>query len=243
MARTIVVALLLLAVPLTGLLAGAQASEGTTDGMDWASQDLASIYPGASLGGYCTFNFLFTDDAGSAYIGTAGHCTDGPGERVHLGVTGGEIGTVVVDSDTSSEMADAADFSLIRLDDDRIDEANPTVPTWGGPTGVLTAASAYPGMPVGFHGYGLVFEFLEPTRSRAGFLVSMSPTQYDSDMPAVNGDSGAPIVGLDDGLAIGVVSHYGIFDVPPTTDEGPTIAFVLDQLAEAGWHVDLAHET
>lgn len=243
MARAIVVALLLLGVPLTGPMAGAQASEGSTDGMDWASPDLASIYPGASLGGYCTFNFLFTDDAGSAYIGTAGHCTDGPGERVQLGSTGETIGTVVVDSDTSSEMADSADFSLVRLDADRIDEANPTVPTWGGPTGVLTEDAASPGMPVGFHGYGLLFELFEPTRSRAGVLVQMSQTHYDSDMPAVNGDSGAPIVGLDSGLAIGVVSHYGVFDVPPTTDEGPTVAFVLDQLAEAGWQVDLAHET
>lgn len=210
------------------------------DGPQWAPPEEAALRPGASLGGYCTFTFLFTAPNGTAYVGTAGHCTSGPGERVELGSDGGEIGTVVLDSDNASAIDDSADFALVRLDEEVVSDANPSVLGWEGPTGVLDASDAAQGDRVGFHGYGVLLGQQPYTRARDGVLVSMDEQQYDADMPAVNGDSGSPIVHLATSKALGIVSHYGISDVPPTTDEGPTLAFILDQLHAHGWDVDLA---
>lgn len=62
-------------------------------------------------------------------------------------------------------------------------------------------------------------------------------------MPAVNGDSGAPLVELDSGKALGIISHYGLGSIPPTTGEGALTPFILSELAKAGWNVELATGT
>lgn len=56
----------------------AQAAPRTT----WADADTAAIHPGVQMyteGGQCTANFVFTDTAGSTYVGYAAHCA-GTGE-------------------------------------------------------------------------------------------------------------------------------------------------------------------
>jgi hypothetical protein len=72
-----------------------------------------------------------------------------------------------------------------------------------------------------------------------GLLVSDTGRQYRSDGPVVNGDSGGPIVHEATGNALGVVSHYGLGGIPPTTDEGPVIEYIVLKLAGAGLPVAL----
>ncbi len=195
------------------------------------------IRPGSSLGGYCTFNFVFYDSVLAegedpvAYIGTAGHCTDGLGERVELPGTG-EIGTVVYDSDL---VGSGVDFSLIRIDDELVGRTNPQMRGFVGPTGSVTVADLSRGDVVDVHGYGLVLGQNDVTRSRQGVLVSWDEDEYVIDMPAVNGDSGSPILHDRTGKALGVVSRYGIFAVPPSTDQGPLMPYVFRELAAAGF--------
>lgn len=190
------------------------------------------IQPGALVEtpvGFCSLNFVWRDAANNRYIGTAGHCVEGTGGPV-WDIHGQRIGVVVFDQDG------ATDFALIRVDASRVSQVNPAVRHWGGPTGATVAAQTDIGDPVAFYGFGLGFELTEQTRARFGVLVSDGSSSYSSDMPAVNGDSGAAIIMKDSGLALGIVSHYGL---PTTTDAGPTVQFIQSRLAAAGWSLTL----
>lgn len=225
--------------PLGGLLGddGPDRDGGRTP--MWGDESVP-IRPGASLGGYCTFNFLFYDNAtGAAYIGTAGHCTEEAGERVSIPEVG-EIGTVVYDSDVAEGADPAVDFALIQLDDERVAQANPRMLGHDGPTGIYSAGENVLGQEVGLHGYGMVLGEQEATRDRSGILFSADERMYTADMPAVNGDSGSPLLHLGTGTAVGIISHYGIGAVPPSTDEGPVLGFILSELAKGGFPVQLA---
>lgn len=195
------------------------------------------LRPGASLGGYCTFNFVFYDgrlargERPVAYIGTAGHCTEEVGERVELpGV--GEIGTVVYDSNVAKSKVD---FSLIRIDTGMVGRTNPQMLGWYGPTGFATVADLQRLDVVDLHGYGLVLGENDTTRSRQGRLVNWTEDEYVVDMPAVNGDSGSPLLQDRTGKALGIVSRYGFTATPPSTDVGPLMPYVFRELASAGF--------
>lgn len=227
--------------PLGGLLGegGLGGGDGGPREPAWGDES-GPIRPGASLGGYCTFNFLFYDNVtGAAYIGTAGHCTEEAGERVSIPDVG-EIGTVVYDSDVADGADVDVDFALIELDADRVAQANPRMLGHDGPAGIYSPGEGALGQEVGLHGYGMVLGEQEATRDRSGILFSMDERMYTADMPAVNGDSGSPLLHLGTGTAVGIISHYGIGAVPPSTDEGPVLAFILSELAKGGFPVQLA---
>jgi hypothetical protein len=200
----------------------------------WGGED-SPLRPGSSLGGYCTFNFVFftpgtKKSPPKGYIGTAGHCTDAVGEEVSnpaLGV----VGTVVYDSD---EVESPVDFSLIELKADIISKTNPTVLHWGGPTRSVTAKDLAVGDQVDVYGYGVGVGTFEQTRPRYGVLAGFNDKEYQADMPAVNGDSGSPLIHHETGAALGIISRYGL-TVPPSTDLGPLMSYIFDELAAAGF--------
>jgi hypothetical protein len=210
----------------------------------WGGAD-APLRPGSSLGGYCTFNFVFytpgtASKAPKAYIGTAGHCTDALGEEAELpGV--GVIGKVVYDSDLA-EGKPGVDFSLIRISPKFVGQTNPEVLVHGGPTRAATVEDFAAGDQVDVHGYGVGVGETEQTRPRSGFLVSWTEQEYQADMPAVNGDSGAPLIHNETGAALGIISRYGIGPeaVPPSTDMGPLMTWIEEELDKAGFNVRLA---
>ena len=203
------------------------------------------IRPGSSLG-YCTFNYIFYEvvyatpevpnPVPDAFIGTAGHCTDEPGERVTLEGLG-EIGTVVYDSDVVDS---DVDFSLIQLDAERVAQTNPQMRGFEGPKGVAMPATLALGDRVDVYGYGILVGEREETRPRWGLLTDWTEKEYVADMPAVNGDSGAPLLHDKTGNALGIISRYGIDQVPPSTDVGPLVAWALAEVRAAGFDVVLA---
>ncbi|MDP9066971.1 MAG: S1 family peptidase [Actinomycetota bacterium] len=204
----------------------------------WGGAD-SPIRPGSSMGG-CTFNFVFYTPGTvrkqpRAFIGTAAHCTDKVGERVeHASV--GEIGTVVYDSDlVNSEV----DFTLIEIDRDKVSQTNPEVLHWGGPTRSITADDLAIGDRIDIYGYGVGLGATEQTRPRYGFLVGYNEKEYQADMPAVNGDSGSPLIHHETGAALGIISRYGIA-IPPSTDLGPLMPWIFEELKAAGFNVRLA---
>lgn len=201
----------------------------------WGGAD-APLRPGSSLGGYCTFNFVFytpgtAKAAPKAYIGTAGHCTDKVGEDAELpGV--GVIGKVVYDSDL---VKSGVDFSLIEIDPSMVGKTNPEVLVHGGPTRSATVEDFAVGDQVDVHGYGMGVGEAEQTRPRSGVLVSWTEQEYQADMPAVNGDSGAPLIHNETGAALGIISRYGLGPVPPSTDLGPLMTWIFEELDKAGF--------
>lgn len=213
---------------------GGSPDEAAAVGLVWGGLD-APIRPGASLGGYCTFNFVFFDAVtGTPYIGTAAHCTDEVGERVELRGTG-EIGTVAFDSD---DIGSAVDFSLIELDADLVASTNPTMLGWEhGPVGAVTIQDLAVGDQIDLHGHGIVLGWNDLTRSRFGYLVDWTEEgEFVVDMPAVNGDSGSPLLHDATGKAFGVVSRYGLDgDKIPSTDVGPMLPFIFRELGANGF--------
>ncbi len=192
------------------------------------------IQPGDRLGGYCTLNFVFDGPGGEVYIGTAAHCIDDIGEVVS---TAGfaNFGIAVYDDDA------VLDFGLIQVKDSF--KAH-----------VLAEVIGHPGMPNGstmstetqrndevlFSGYGIGFDLTARTRQdRSGLLWSDTASTFKLNGPVVNGDSGGPILHAATGKALGIVSEYGIFSLPPTTDSGPTLQGILAKTAADGFPITL----
>lgn len=207
--------------------------------------DLSSpIRPGAEFragSSGCTYNWVFhqvvyptvedPNPVPDVYIGTAAHCTDEIGQRVTVPGTG-EIGTVVYDADL---VESGSDFALVELDAERVDETNPQMLGFVGPRGYATPDDLALGDRVNLHGFGLLVGNRPVTRSRTGLLTGWNDREYVADMPAVNGDSGGPLLHQETGKALGIISRYGFDQLPPSTDVGPLIPWILDDLAAAGF--------
>lgn len=223
-----------------GLLIGASAAPvmgkkpATTP--KWGGED-SPLRPGAEANteaGQCTFNFVFYKPGSKGkppvgYIGTAAHCTDKLGEVVSNPEVG-EVGEVVYDSDLVDS---GVDFALIELNPNVIAKTNPTVLGWGGPTRSVTQEDLAVGDRVDVYGYGVLLGETEQTRPRYGVLMSFTEQEYQANMPAVNGDSGAPLLHHDTGAALGIISRYGL-TVPPSTDMGPLMTWIFEELKAAG---------
>ena len=128
----------------------------------WAPADSASIHPGVMTftdGAQCTANFIYVD-GGSTYIGQAAHCS-GTGAATDTNGCDSQslpIGTPVeVDGaskpgvlaynswitmqavgEKDPETCDYNDLALVRLDPADVANVNPSVPGWGGPTGIAS---------------------------------------------------------------------------------------------------------
>lgn len=116
-----------------------------------------------TAGAQCTANFVFFDDE-NVYIGYAAHCagtgaatdTDGClagslpiGTPVEI-VGASEPGTLAYSSwltmddvdETDASTCAFNDFALVRIHPDDVESVNPTIPHWGGPTGINTSGTA-----------------------------------------------------------------------------------------------------
>lgn len=176
--------------------------------------------------GLCTLNFVWVG-GGSTYIGTAGHCANA-GHRVSTSGHGA-WGTVVLDLNDP-------DFALIRVDAAKVSAVRAAVQHWGGPTGVASAAETSTGELLVIHGYGAVLSITEPTQAKQGVLFGDSAQTYSADTWAIPGDSGAPVLLKDDRQALGIISA---FNLPISTDIGPTVDHIEAALRARGWNLQL----
>jgi hypothetical protein len=209
----------------------------------WGSMQEAVIRPGAPIRGGCVFNWVFTDAEGNAYIGTAAHCT-ALGERLRERDSEQMVGTVIFDSDDTPGADPRLDFALVQLDPEAVGHAHPAMLGGQVPAGVASPGEVMPGDLVVFYGHGETVGDNEALRERMGFIVQVDEREYRANMPAVEGDSGSPVLHESTGKALGMVSRYGVWDAldleVPTTDVGPMVSWILEELAAAGLHVELA---
>lgn len=195
-----------------------------------AAPAVTAIQPGANVvigPNSCTLNFVF-ETTTKKYIGTAGHCGN-VGQIAKSSSPTKDIGPIVYSENSG---APGIDFALIEIDPVRWSEIQPSVRSYGGPVGATNAAETSTGDIVLVTGYGVGFSLTSTTRDRSGVLISDNANEYVTDMVAVNGDSGGPVLHSKTGKALGTVSRYNL---PLSTDIGPTVERILAKLRNNGY--------
>lgn len=194
----------------------------------WAPASTATIHPGVqttTAGNACTAGFVFTA-GGKTYLSQAAHCS-GPGTATaSCGVDSFPLGTSVAITgasqpgklayssylamqgagETDFDACGHNDFALIELDPADVAAVNPSLPGWGGPVGVGTAAVQDNVYAYGSSALHLGIPLLHPKR---GKVVQLYPNGWAyivyTLLPGLAGDSGSPYLNAG-GQALGVLS-------------------------------------
>jgi hypothetical protein len=220
---------------LLGLMAGmvlAIAALAPSVAGAWAPAGSATVKPGNMTftgGAQCTSNFVFQDTS-NVYIGQAAHCsgtgaaTDTNGcdsASLPIGtaveVTGAtRPGTLVYNSwitmqglrETDPDTCAYNDLALVKLDSADVANVNPSVPGFGGPTG-LGSSAAMLGETVFTYGNSSLRGGVTKLSPKQGVVVQGQGNGWSRDVytvtPGIPGDSGSGFMDAT-GQAIGVLS-------------------------------------
>jgi hypothetical protein len=198
----------------------------------WAPAATAAVHPGVQTltqGAQCTSNFIFTDGS-NVYVGQAAHCsgtgaatdTDGcTSQSLPIGtkvdVTGAsKQGTLVYNSwitmqgkgETNVDTCAFNDLALVQLDPSDVAKVNPSVPGFGGPTGVAEAPTSA-GATVYTYGNSELRGGVTKLSPKQGAVVQQQGNGWSRDVytvtPGIPGDSGSGFLDST-GKAIGVLS-------------------------------------
>lgn len=235
----------------------------------WAPADDASIRPGARTttdGASCTANFVF-HGAGKVYIGQAAHCASREGSTQVDGceTTTHPVGTKVEIAGASragrlaysswdamrhrgEDDPDACafnHFALVEIHPDDVDDVNPSIPFWGGPTG-LNASGTRATHRVFSYGDSPLRQGIDLLKPKDGGSVGTSGGGWNHRVytltPGVPGDSGSAFLDRS-GRALGVLSTLTILPLPASNGVSD-LRRALDYMREAGGpDVELAEGT
>jgi hypothetical protein len=214
---------------------------------NWAPAATAPIHPGVqtvTAGGQCTANFVFYDASNTVYIGQAAHCSGTGGATETNGCDSGSLpigtpvqvggasqpGTMVYNSwlamqaagETDPDTCAFNDLALVRLNPADFGKVNPSIPFWGGPSGIDTNGTA---AGENVYSYG--------NSSLRGGVTQLSPKQGVSlgddgngwshnvytATPGIPGDSGSAFLNSA-GAALGVLSTVQIAPVAGSNGVG-----------------------
>ncbi len=238
---------------------------------DWAPAGSASVTPGVQTftedAGQCTANFVFHDPAGEIYIGQAAHCASTDEQTATNGCEASSLplGTEVevegasrpgvlaysswlemqARDEQDADTCDFNDFALVRLARADRGSVNPSIPFWGGPTGLNASGTDLFDrvFSYGNSSLRLGLEFLKP---KDGGSLGTEGAGWNHPVttltPGIPGDSGSAF--LDgSGRALGVLSTLAILPVPGSNGVSD-LSRALDYLrAGAGPDVTLARGT
>lgn len=184
--------------------------------------------------GACTGGFLFDGvgaRAGTTYMGTAAHCVRELGQDVSLAATGEIFGDVAWMGDASTY-----DIALIGIRP----EYAPRLEAGMLGHEQFPTAVARPGHTK--DGDAVLVNDLVVVPKPQGVLLSDDAREYVIDARVIPFDSGGPVVHVDSGGALGVVSRghdctFGPFDC--ASYSGPTVHGSLEAYELAGFPVRL----
>ena len=223
----------------------------------WAPASSATVHPGVQTytdGGQCTANFVYYDSAGAEYIGQAAHCSGTDGNTATNGCTSGSLpngtpvevdgasrpGTMVYNSwltmqqigENDPDTCEYNDLALVKLDPADYGKVNPSVPFWGGPNGIGTAAV---GENVYTYGNSSLRGGVTALSPKQGKVIDVygSGWRYDvyTATPGIPGDSGSAFLN-NSGQALGVLSV--VYIAPFTGSNG--VGDIGQELAYAQQH-------
>jgi hypothetical protein len=211
----------------------------------WAPAGSAPVHPGVQTrtqGAQCTSNFVFQEGS-TVYLGQAAHCS-GTGEATETdGCTSASLpvgtavevsgatrsGTLAYNSWLSMQVSGESDpdacayndFALVRLDPADIGRVNPSIPGYGGPTGLGTVGDL--GSTVFSYGNSELRLGIAKLSPKQGTVVQNEGNGWSHIVitvtPGVPGDSGSGFIN-EAGQAFGVLSTLQIAPLAGTNGVG-----------------------
>jgi hypothetical protein len=211
----------------------------------WAPAATAPVHPGVqtfTAGAQCTSNFVFQEGS-TVFLGQAAHCSGTGGQTETDGCTSGSlpVGTAVEVTGASkpgvlaynswltmqargeSDESTCAynDLALIRLDSADVGQVNPSVPGFGGPTGVGSVGGL--GSTVYSYGNSELRGGITKLSPKQGIVIENEGDGWSHIVstltPGVPGDSGSGFMN-ESGQAIGVLSTLQIAPLAGTNGVG-----------------------
>jgi hypothetical protein len=202
------------------------------------------VHPGVQTftgGAQCTANFIFRD-AKATYIGQAAHCagtgaaTDTNGctaasQPINTPVTvtgAGQPGTLVYSSwltmqargETDANACMYNDLALVRLNTADVGSVDPSVPGFGGPTGI---GGAGVGATVYSYGNSSLRAGISQLSPKQGLVLQVQGNGWSRAVytvtPGIPGDSGSGFMN-GAGQAIGVLSTLALAPLPLSNGVG-----------------------
>jgi len=197
----------------------------------WAPAGQATVHPGVQVftnGAQCTSNFVY-EEGTEVFLGQAAHCSGTGGQTETDGCTSPSLplgtpveisgasrpGTLVynswltmqADGETDPDACAYNDLALIRVDPVDVTEVNPSIPGFGGPTGVGSAGGV--GATVYSYGNSELRGGVTKLSPKQGIVVQEEGGGWSHGVltvsPGVPGDSGSGFVNAS-GTAFGVLS-------------------------------------
>jgi hypothetical protein len=208
----------------------------------WAPAASAPVHPGVQTltnGAQCTSNFVFYDASNNVYIGQAAHCSGTGGSTETNGCDSGSLpngtavevdgaskpGTMVYNSwlamqakgETNADACAGNDFALVKLDPADASKVNPSIPFWGGPTGITdTTTTGETVLSYGNSSLRLGITALSPKEGKSlgneGENGGWTHPVYTVS-PGIPGDSGSAFMN-GQGQAFGVLSVLEVLPRP-----------------------------
>jgi hypothetical protein len=227
----------------------------------WAPASSATIHPGVQVftnGAQCTSNFVFYD-ASNVYLGQAAHCSGTGGNTATDGCTSGTLpvgtpvevtgaskpGTMVYNSwatmqangESDPDTCAFNDLALIKLDPADVGKVNPSIPFWGGPTGLATSVADQ--SKVLSYGNSELRGGVEQLSPKEGLKLLTDGNGWSHNVltvsPGIPGDSGSAFIDKA-GKAFGVLSTLQI--APAAGSNG--VGDLNKELAYLGAHTSFA---
>jgi hypothetical protein len=211
----------------------------------WAPAATATIHPGVQVftaGAQCTSNFVF-EEGSNVYLGQAAHCSGTGGQTETDGCTSGSLplgtavevtgaskaGTLVYNSwlamqangEGDPDTCAYNDLALIKIDPADVGKVNPSIPGFGGPTGVGTVGDL--GSTVYSYGNSELRGGITKLSPKQGIVIQNEGSGWSHIVatftPGVPGDSGSGFLN-ESGQAIGVLSTLQLAPLAGTNGVG-----------------------
>jgi hypothetical protein len=234
----------------------------------WAPAASATIHPGVQTftdGGQCTANFVFYD-ATDIYIGQAAHCSGTGGSTETNGCEAGSLplgtpvevtgasrpGTLAYNSwitmqaggEADADTCQFNDLALVRLDPADHGNVNPSIPFWGGPTGITDTVAA--NSKVLSYGNSSLRGGIEQLSPKEGISLGQDSGGWNHSVltltPGIPGDSGSAFVDKR-GRAFGVLSTLQLLPLAGSNGVGDLSRELAYMRSHGGPNATLANGT
>jgi hypothetical protein len=214
-----------------------------------------AVHPGVMTytnGAQCTANFIFTDGS-ATYIGQAAHCSGTGASTETNGCTAKSLplgtpvevggaskpGTMVYNSwlnmqangEKDPNTCAYNDIALVKLDPADAANVNPSVPFFGGPTGVAPSSQGS-GAKIYSYGNSSLRQGLSPLSPKFGTVLQDQGNGWSHAVytltPGIPGDSGSAFLDSS-GRALGVLSTLALAPLPASnnvSDLGHMLAYM-----------------